>query len=273
MSFHITYKPLFEVKILHNYFLNLGTKEFNALNDKEKEVVLKDYNVSNFLEIVASRGTIKILNGHKLILKKHPRGFIIYCRVTDPDSNVPFTDLPINLSLSFLMRIKDPYFSNYTNISLKGKPLFYFGNSKPDSEGNNFELIAKKDESKLVSANYSLTADGIKNLKTELNEQSLNHLLGVIQLKIIGDSNDLSLLHQGKIKNPPQILRINFDNRKSKWRFKRSKDGSEIFTTTQANPLTKHGFIEITHDGEKFPNPDARHLIPDTNDFFSEIYI
>ena len=53
-----------------------------------------------------------------------------------------------------------------------------------------------------------------------------------------------------------------------------SVTGTSITNKNQTiNPLTKYGFIEVTHAGNKFPNPSANHLIPDNNNFFSEIYI
>ena len=274
MSFKTTYKQLTDVQVLHNYFLNDGETAFATMNTEQQGKQLEFYNISEFIEIIPSQQTMTVMAGHKLVFKKHRSGFLIYCKVTNNSLNTPFIALPNTLLLTFILKTKDSYFSNYTDFTEGVTDLFYFGNVKPNTEGNSFEYIAKSNQNKLVTDAYKLSSPGATAVLEQLDSQNRRAAFGVVQLHMSGDTANLSLLtNQGKLKNTIPIFKIHFNNRSTFWRYKRSTDDTEIFTTAQVQPLTKNGFVEVTHAGDTFPNPNANQLIPDNNNFFSEIYI
>lgn len=274
MEFSITYKPLFEVEILHSYFLNDGNSDFLSMNVVNQKRRLKLLDISEFINVIPSQETIKKMTGHHLVFKKSKSGFTVYSKMADGTTNAPFINLADDLSLKFILKLKDPFFANYTNLVLSGKNTFFFGNKKPSTEGASFKYIPKKNENTLISNAYQLSDIGSKAVLEDLEGQNKIGVFGMVTLKMIGDTSDLSILTtQGKIRIQPHIFKIHFDNRQTFWRYIKASDGAELFTTASPNPLTKYGFIEILHNGNKFPNPSANHLIPETNNFFSEIYI
>ena len=145
---------------------------------------------------------------------------------------------------------------------------------KPSTEGGGFKYIAKSSQNKLVTDTYKISTIGSVAQIQELKGSNKIGVFGIIEIKMVGDTAGLSILTAtGKLKNQLPVFKIHFNNRETFWRYKNASDETEIFTTASPKPLTKYGFIEVTHAGDKFPNPNASHLIPDNNNFFSEIYI
>jgi len=274
MSFDTTYKQLFEIQLLHNYFLNDGINIFLSMNDTDQKQQLKLYDISEFIEITPSQDTLEKMAGHRIVFKQHKSGFSAYCKIANNTQSTPFVKLPDNLSLKFVIKLKDAFFSNYTKLTAEGAGIFFFGNTKPSTEGVGFEYIAKSSQNKLITDTYKLSSIGSKAILEDLKGRNRIGVFGIAQFKMIGDTTNLSILTVGgNLKSQLPVFKIHFDNRATFWRYKRSIDDSEIFITAFPNPLTKYGFIEVTHNGDKFPNPNANHLIPDNNNFFSEIYI
>lgn len=274
MDFNTTYKQLFEIEILHDYFLNDGATAFSILSDADKKKRLKLIDISEFIEVAPTHDTIKKMAGHKIVFKKHKSGLSAFCKITNGSQSTPFIALPSSLSLKYLIKIKDAFFGNYTDLTTGSLNVFFFGNTKPSTEGNNFKYITKSSENVQITDDYQLSASGTTTQLKKLKGSNAIGVFGIIELVMAGDTNDLSVLTaQGDLRNQLPIFKIHFKNRETFWRYKRVSDDSEIFTTATANPLTKHGFIEVIHAGDTFPNPSANHLIPDNNNFFSEIYI
>ncbi len=274
MSFTATYKQLFEVQLFHNYFLNDGTSTFSLMNDSDKKKQLKLYDSHGLFDIIPTQDSILKMAGHKIFFKIHKSGFSAYCKITDGTANTPFIVLPDDLKLKFVLKTKDNLFGNYTDLKASGSNVFYFGNTKPSTEGASFEYIAKSNQNKLVTDAHQISTTGSTAMIDNLKGSNSIGVFGIVQLNMIGDTADLSILTaQGKLKNQLPTFKIHFNNRESFWRYKNASDDTEIFTTATTNPLTKFGFVEVTHNGDKFPNPNANHLIPDNNNFFSEIYI
>ncbi|MFD1614246.1 hypothetical protein [Gelatiniphilus marinus] len=274
MAFCTTYKQLFEIELLHDYFLNDGTTVFSTLSDTDKKERLKLIDISEFIDVIPSQDTIEKMAGHKIVLKKYKTGLSAYCKLENPAQNTPFIPLPSDLELTFIMKLSDPFFENYTELAIGSTNIFFFGNTKPSTEGSGFEYIAKSTDNTQVTDAYQLSAAGTTALLEKLKDQNKIGVFGIIELTMTGDNSDLSILTTlGDLRSQLPTFKIHFKNRETFWRYKRVSDDSEIFTTATANPLTKYGFIEVIHAGDKFPNPSANHLIPDNNNFFSEIYI
>ena len=274
MAFNTTYKQLFEIELLHDYFLNDGTTVFSTLSDADKKKRLKLINISEFINVLPSQETIEKMAGHKMVFKKHKSGLSAYCKLANASLSAPFIPLPSDLELTFIMKIADSFFENYTQLTTGSPNIFFFGNTKPNTEDASFEYIAKSTENKQVTDAYQLSEAGTTTILEKLKGSNKVGVFGIIKLTMTGDTSDLSVLTtQGDLRSQLPTFKIHFKNRETFWRYKRVSDDSEIFTTASANPLTKYGFIEVTHAGDTFPNPSANHLIPDNNNFFSEIYI
>jgi len=274
MAFNTTYKQLFEVKLLHNYFLNDGTVAFSSMNPVDQQKRLKPYDILEFVTIVPTRDTIEKMRGYNILFKTQKSGFSTYTKLEEGTQNTPFIVLPDDLNLKFILKLKDSFFGNYTNLAPGGTEIFYFGNSKPSTEGNSFKYIPKNTDNELITDEYKLSTNGSKAIMETLTGQQCINVFAVIELKMIGDDNSLNILTvSGDLRNQLPIFKIHFNNRQTFWRYKRVSDDTEIFTTAATNPLTKFGFIEVEHNGDKFPNPNANQIITDNNNFFSDIYI
>lgn len=142
MGFSITYKTLFEVKILHDFLLNKGLTSFAGLPINEQDEILKRYNIHDYIEIEPTAECRRIMANYKLKVRKTPFGFIVGVKIDERVNNGtttswPFIDFSTFLSLTFSVSIVDPNFINFTNInqSLSGDHIYYLSNIKTASVG------------------------------------------------------------------------------------------------------------------------------------------
>jgi hypothetical protein len=125
----IRFRPLFQVELFHDYFLNRGNVMFEAQPEEDRNALKALYSVGNFLEIFADEPTVEKLAGHKMIFRTTGTGFLVAVR-TDPTINAPQPSIPLatDFRLTFAVRIKDPRFANYTELGPTGTGFYRFGN-------------------------------------------------------------------------------------------------------------------------------------------------
>lgn len=290
MTFAITYKPLFDVKILHLYYLNKGDVEFFSMKEKEKEKQLAGYDISSFFRIVPTTVTRNKLEGHKLVFKRHNSGFTIWVNVSE-DESTPLIAVDDTLELTFLLNLNAHTFFNLTrlDISNTGK-LFFFSNKHLSTESPGFPLISLSVENQLVNDDFAVSSDGEKQVLKALTSQEKNGLFGIIQISMKGENVSLNVTDaQHKINDPFTSFQLIFENRKTYWRYffnadqkVKNKDdvekenGSALQLVTKTDhPLTEKGFVSIELDGAELPNPDASMIKPNgaDNKIYSEIYM
>lgn len=158
-----TFKILFEINILHHFFLNKGLRHFEGMKDDDKLRQLANYDVHNFLHIKPTLSCQSKLSGYKLLFKKTFTGFIIGTPTENGDDTKPFSDFVEKDQFSFEVRINDSYILNYSNLSLKESPgqIYYFNNrDKADFQFPNITSIAKEFDSSQAS---SMAGDGDPN--------------------------------------------------------------------------------------------------------------
>lgn len=152
------YKRLFEVHILHDYFLSTpaGTP-FSSLKPEVQKAFLKDelihqrYDIHRFLKIEPSPAMKKNLKDYHMRMVPTPLGFFLGMEVKQIQSNgstfyKPFISLSDKLSMSFVLRPNDELFFNYTNLPLQDllPARWYFT--------NRFEASTKSPDLKVLSA-------------------------------------------------------------------------------------------------------------------------
>lgn len=137
----LVFKKLLEVKILHDYYLK-------GLDEKKFSVWPSNYNILYDIEIIPTVECARLLNDHQIVFKPGPRGFSLYIRVTKSDLSDnefrTFIYLSSDVKLTFLIRIKNSFFSNYTNLRLTGEGnyLYYFSNLS-DNVISNIPFLTK----------------------------------------------------------------------------------------------------------------------------------
>ena len=291
MSFSIQYKPLFKVDLLHLYFLNNGLKTFFTMNVTEAAKQMDGYALNSFLSIAPTLETQQKLNGYSLVYRNLNSGFTIWTKVSNTDNAIPFIPLPEDLSLTFLVKINDPAFFNYTNLKLdnQGK-INYFSNRRLATEAPAFPLINKSGDHFNINETFALTPESAASELKSLSPVEKTNLFGLIRLHMKADVPALNIIDSnGKISNPPKNFELVFANRKTFWRYIFRKDpkvknnddvkmeGADpnVLISKSEQPLTQKGFISVELGGKDLPNPDSKLIKPDSlnSKYYSEIYM
>ena len=291
MSFSIQYKPLFKVDVLHLFFLNNGLKSFFSMTATEAAKQLDGYDLNSFLSVAPTLETQEKLKGYNLVFKNTNSGFAVWTKVRSDDNTFPFIPLPDDLSFTFLMRVKDPVFYNYTDLKLdnQGKTN-YFSNRRLSTEAPGFPLINKAGDHLKITETFALTPESGAAEKKNLAISEKTNLFGLIKLYMKADIPALNIIDSnGKISNPPKNFELVFANRKTFWRYIFRKDPKvknnddvkmegvdpNVLISKSEQPLTQKGFISIELGGKDLPNPGSQHLKPDTinSKYYSEIYM
>lgn len=291
MSFSIQYKPLFKVDVLHLFFLNNGLKTYFSMNAAEAAKQLDEYALNSFINIVPTPETQEKLKGHHLVFRNLNTGFVVWAKVSNADIVLPFIPLPDDLCLTFLIKITDSVFYNYTDLNLNnlGKTN-YFSNRRLSTEAPAFPLINKSGDHFSINGTFALTPESAVAEQKKLSSAEKLNLFGLIRLYMKADNSALNIINpQGKIVNPSKNFELVFANRKTIWRYIFRKDpkvknkddvkmeGADptILISKSEQPLTQKGFISIELGGKDLPNPGSQQLKPDTinSKYYSEIYM
>ena len=278
MSFAATYGLLFEVTLLHNYFLNNGEETFASMSAADKEKMLQQFDTDAFTAITPTLETNTVLKNYKMIFKKSKTGFGVYIKVKDELD--PFIKVPVDLNLKFLIKINDYQFENYTNLDFAFNQVFLFSNVRPLTETVSFEYLPKINDNKLISNAYLVSEETTANLISTLQPSEQQNVFGLISLTVKGDNSSGNIVDDlDKMISPN--FKIHFDNRKTLWRYINRKAGT-IINTINAKPLTRSGFVEIDPLNDfnpsepaesQYPNPSVKSITKINSDYYSEIFI
>jgi hypothetical protein len=147
MSQSLLYKSLFEVNILHHFFLNKGEQEWDKMSQEDKIKMEANYDIREIFEITPTQESTKALSSYSCIFKKTSSGILVGIKAK-PDQFNPgkfnsFVPLADNLTFRFLLRLKDLNFMNYTALPLQGNQgkMFVFSNSL-NNNSNSFPALS-----------------------------------------------------------------------------------------------------------------------------------
>lgn len=261
------------------------------MSDSEKSKQLADYNINNIMSVFPSQETAGLLKGHNLLYKITNNGFYILSKANSDDNRKPMTGLDGDLYLTFLMKIKDPLFYNYTELKLdKAGILIYISNRKPDTETDSFPKLRNSNEVLNINESLNPSDRGIDKIREEMRNEDLSNLFGIIRIFIKGDTGTQNILDsQGRFTDTVPVFRLLFKNRSTTWRYIFSKEqqvsnvdnvkiedsDSKKLVTKNSYPLTSKGFISLKLNGMELPNPGVYLIKPDlsTNTIYSEIFM
>jgi len=291
MAYSTKYAMLFSVKILNLFYLNKGSQEYNSMSETEKAKQIDSYNFNNFIKIVPTTETLKKLNGQNMICKSLNTGLSVMTRVSGSGDIIPFISIQPDLSFTFIIQLVDSQFYNYTNLEPNSPDkLYYFSNRRLSTESDSFPLINMESEDSSIENTFILNTNSSKDELKKLNSAEKDRLFGIIRIFMRADESSLHVVDSmNQILNPCQNFKIQFDNRKTFWRyiFRQDQTVSEssdveienanpkTLITKSEQPLTEQGFVSINLGSVELPNPNSNQVIPDaTNDkFYSEIYM
>ena len=291
-SVSISYRVLFRVNVLHYYLLNKGINQFTAMAVTEQKSQLKEYDILSFLSVAPTEETQKKLDGHHLFFKTFGSGFNLLSRVISTNKQEPFINLNDDLSLTFLIKLTDEKFYNYTNLNLNNSnKIYYLSNERLDTEPETFPLINLSGNNNPINENYILPQDGIDNELSLLNSVEKNNLFSIVRIFMKSTDTTLSVTDgAGGIPISYTAFEIILENRSTFWRYIYPDDqtvtsiddvqieGSDpkVLITKNGLPLTKSGFISVNHGDKELPNPKTNIIKPDKtiyNKNYSEIYM
>ncbi|WP_406845348.1 hypothetical protein [Flavobacterium soyae] len=278
MSYSSTYGLLFQVTLLHNYFLNNGEETFASMTNADKEKMMQQFSADAFIAVMPALETNTVLKNYKMVFKKTKTGFGIYIKMKDEFD--PFIKVPADLNLKFLIKINDYQFENYTNLDFVLNQVFLFSNVRPLTEPVSFEYLPLINDNKLISNDYLVSEETTANLLSTLQPSEQQNVFGIISLSAKGDNSSGNIIDNSDKMISPNF-KIHFDNRKTFWRYINRKAGT-IIKTTAAKPLTRSGFVEIDPVNDldpsqpaesQYPNPSVKSITKINSDYYSEIFI
>ena len=138
MAQHIRFRTLCTVNFPHDYFLNVGPQRYADLPAETREALVARHPVADWLDIIPDAATQRHLKGIGIRMVSTPLGLRLAIRVAADDR--PFAGLPAGMRLRFGLRIRDPYFANYTALSLDPeaasaeRKVLYFSNEGFDAD-------------------------------------------------------------------------------------------------------------------------------------------
>lgn len=291
MSFHIKYRELFRMKVLHQFFLDKGSEEFFDMDETDQKKQLSQYDFRSMMNIVPTSDTEKKIKGHNLVFRPTNTGFMVLTKLEGENDQEPFIELADTLSLTFLMQLEDPLFYNYTDLKFENvNRLYYFSNKKPSTETPLFPLITQEGDHLMINEDFILSEEQ-KNTELELLEERKRAIpFGIIKIFMKGDDSALNITDAtGKIPANTQTFELNLGNRSTVWRYFFDSEqlvdlsdsvvvengDSKVLITKNEHPLAQTGYTPIKLGDGFLPNPGVFFIKSDSsiNEIFSEIYM
>ncbi|RCJ26536.1 hypothetical protein A6S26_14115 [Nostoc sp. ATCC 43529] len=146
------YKQLFELRIIHEYYLNQICPDFS---------------------IEPTRECQKILSGHRLIVKNQVNGIVVIASVNSESK--PWIEFAENLQFSFILKLKNKEFINFTEIDWKpvDNVIYQFSNKNH----TNIELSDLEITQTKLSDRKLLRGENIFGIVDIYNHSSISQIL------------------------------------------------------------------------------------------------
>lgn len=307
MSYSQTYRTLFELQVLHEYYLNNGPDAFRGMDPQQQRLMFKNYAFNGFLQVIPTAQTRKVMENQKLLLNAGKRGLEVIALVEETVPGTPakpFIPLSDDVELHFLVKINDPSFEIYTDLTLVKNELFFFSNILPPDTAPGFPFLPTAQEQETtpvyISDAFRLVYPGppapnrsqkVIELLGISREDQIG-LLGVVVLRMHGVTHNITDI-DGKIPASPIHFVMEFANRSTIWKYY-FQNSDYYAETTSPKPLTRNGYTvidssqlilrnkdpELLFQNDAFdltpfyyPAPDVRKAEIEAGIFYSVIYI
>jgi hypothetical protein len=227
------FKTLFNIHIHHGYFLDKGEEKYLKVNvddaemdEDDKAFALKEYNLSDYLQITPSDLTKAHMRNYRMAIRSHATGFRVLVnaleRTVGPDTKYePIIPLEEDVYFTFEIKAKDPYFYNYSDVfDLSDSTLYLFTNEEPANQEAAFENLFENNGGLIDSRFLLKEAESREVLKTIAleDEKFLVHKTGAMSLggsiRII--QNDAHLTNEQKDTEIENLLNQVIQKRKKK---------------------------------------------------------
>ena len=110
------YNRLFEVRILHHYWLDEGIVVFDSLDETSRNKRLLNYNISGLIAIKPTPQTADLMRNIRAVAKQTGIGLVVAvpAEMVIPDESV----------FTFAIEITDPAFYSYTALTLLSRKIY-----------------------------------------------------------------------------------------------------------------------------------------------------
>lgn len=116
------YQRLFEVRLLHHYWLDEGATVFDQISDPaKKDARLLGYDMRPFLDLRPTAATEKSLSAYRCVFRETALGFLIGA----PASAI----FPADTVFSFVVSVKSAQFYDYTSLTLRPQKIYALFNT------------------------------------------------------------------------------------------------------------------------------------------------
>jgi len=268
-----SYVRLFELRLLHHYWLDSGVDRFDDLLETTRQQRLLTYNVRAFLEIVPTALTKLMLTGLRGVFCETRLGAVIA---------VPkVVVVPDDVVFEFVVRVRNAAFYNYTSgtLGLQEAKVALFSNLTGSSRGvglsktlylsQEYPAIGAQDTAEslvnvagtlvqLMSDQPGATQHQLAALAAnspvythqgdvptpslQITEEMGRAVFAVIRIAAVCPGKpDFTTTQAGVAKLVPPMFQIRFKNRLSVWRY--------FNKTNPASPLHETGPFPLTHFG------------------------
>lgn len=176
MGVRINYQSLCNIHILHGYYLHPDSWPDNVLSAEEQRsivddpVIMGNYSILNDLSIVPTPSTLRSMADYRIRFRENPLGFFLWLQAEEAGTAfIPFVPFAEPLLLTFHLKIKNPFFWNFTNIPFDnlGTNLYYFSNRVNNSgEGtlylnNEGTYVSGRDRIAVRPSIFSIDVSGL----------------------------------------------------------------------------------------------------------------
>lgn len=155
------YRRLFEIRLLHHYWLDDGATVFDFVTPPERrDRRLMDYDVRSFLKIAPTSATAKALSGYNCVYKDTALGCLVAALET--------SEFPDDSIFDFVLTVEQADFHNYTALTLQSQKiyeLYYKPEDRMRRFKNNIPVL-----SNLTGASRSFTSGKMLFLSSEFPE-------------------------------------------------------------------------------------------------------
>lgn len=253
MSTSLTFKTLFEIEVLHAYHLNSGTDAFSEMQPEQQRLLLRNYAFGEYLDIVPTAATRETLKNQRMLIRMDATSMKVLVTTTPANTFLPLVPISDDLELQFLVKIGDPFFEHYTDLTFVKNELFVFSNTTPKGAVG-FPYIPLSSEGKIITDDYRMTGLVSEPLLAELTMKERVGLLGLLTLRMHGEMKKYEITEisaipgePAKVRKAPLRFELEFANRSTIWAYYFKKLPYYYYAETlQPKPLTKNGYVEIT---------------------------
>lgn len=111
------YRRLFEVRLLHHYWLDEGATVLDQIADQfMKDRRLLSHDVRRFLSVQPTSTTRETLKAYQCLVEETALGLVVLC-----DSSSEF---PVDTVFEFMVTVKDSRFFEYTGLTLRPQRIY-----------------------------------------------------------------------------------------------------------------------------------------------------